>query len=136
VNDAILLDTDVLSLTRRPERQPELMSTLLGYNPTRIFISAITLMEIERGIEGQRRHNPAFASDLSEWRDQLRRQHARQFVSFDEAAGLETGRLIHKLGYMSADLQIAGIALSRGMAVATLNRRHFEPTGCRIVSFE
>ena len=52
-----LIDTNILSEFRRPERvNPGVMAWTKGTTPTDLFISAITLFEIEQGNVQQRAH--------------------------------------------------------------------------------
>ena len=59
-----LLDTDVLSLLRRRDRNPELVGWMEGQRTTDLYLSVVTVGEIERGITQQQRINPTFARDL------------------------------------------------------------------------
>lgn len=59
-----LIDTDVLSLLRRPERAPAAARWVTGQADTGLYLSAVTLGNVTRGIELQRPRNPAFAADL------------------------------------------------------------------------
>ena len=56
-----LLDTDVLSALRRRERNPEIVRWMEGQRTANLYISVVTVGEIERGITQQQRHNPSFA---------------------------------------------------------------------------
>ena len=64
-----VIDTNVLSALRRPERAPQVASWLQGKPEADLFLSVITLGEIERGIQPQRRRDPDFARDLQLWLD-------------------------------------------------------------------
>ena len=61
-----LLDTNVVSALRRPERNPAVSQWLLGQSPDDLYISVITVGEIEYGIALQRRTQPEFASRLED----------------------------------------------------------------------
>ena len=56
-----LLDTDILSAIRRKQGDPNLEQWLRTINSTDIFLSVITLGEVERGITQQRLINPTFS---------------------------------------------------------------------------
>ena len=66
-----LLDTDILSAIRRKQRDPNLEKWLHSINPAEVFLSVVTLGEVERGITQQRRINPAFAEELERWLDTI-----------------------------------------------------------------
>ena len=62
-----LLDTDVLSNLRKRKRDPNVVAWIGSVAPADLFLSAITIGEIERGIERQRNVNPTFADELAGW---------------------------------------------------------------------
>ena len=61
----LLLDTDVLSALRRRERNPAVTRWLEAQRTADLYLSVVTVGEIERGIAQQRRRNPPFAEDLA-----------------------------------------------------------------------
>ena len=46
-----LVDTDIVSLMRRPDKVPALSGVMLSLPPDGLYLSVMTLGEIERGIE-------------------------------------------------------------------------------------
>ena len=60
-----LIDTDVLSALRRRDRHPELVRWLQAQRTADLYLSAVTVGEIERGIAQQQRRDPSFARELS-----------------------------------------------------------------------
>jgi toxin FitB len=128
-----LLDTNVLSALRRPSRSPALVAWLRRQDEAQLYVSVVTLGEIERGIALQDRHAPAFAADLRAWIDATTAIFADRLVSFGAEEARLWGRLSAELGHDGADLLIAATALVRGWTVVTGNRRHFEPTGVALL---
>jgi len=127
-----ILDTNVLSALRRPERRPQVAAWLRRQREDSLFISAVTLGEIERGISLQRATAPDFAAALEAWIDLTELQFAERILPFGSAEARVWGRLSARLGHDGADLLIAATALVAGAAVATENARHFIPTGVRV----
>ncbi len=127
-----LLDTDVLSALRRVERAPELEAWIANQRTADLFLSAISIGEIEREIGLQRAKDPEFAKALATWLDRLLSIYGNRILPFDLGASRRWGRLSAALGNDNADLQIAAIALEHGLTVVTRNIRHFEPTGVPI----
>ena len=66
-----LMDTDVVSALRRPDRHPNPTAWLLGQQVSDVYLSVMTIGEIERGIATQERLNPPFALDLATWLDSV-----------------------------------------------------------------
>lgn len=129
-----LLDTDVVSLLRRPDRHPEAARWLQGQRPADVFMSVVTLAEIERGLAQQQRRDPAFARDLSTWMERTVASFADRIIGVDAATARLWGRMSGGIGHFNVDLLIAATALVRGLTVVTRNRRHFEPTGARVLN--
>jgi predicted nucleic acid-binding protein len=124
-----LLDTNVISAVRRADRAPQVAAWLRGRAERDLFLSVITLGEIERGIRAQERVNPAFAADLRVWMDRTVRLFGDRLLPFGAEEALVWGQLSHRIGHGGADLMIAATALSRGAVVVTGNVEHFRPTG-------
>lgn len=128
-----LIDTDVLSLLRRPERVPALVGWVRLVPDAALHLSVITLGEIARGIERQKDHDPAFAAALEAWVGTVRTAYADRVLPFGAAEAVEWGRLSARLGHRSADLMIAATARVGGLTVVTRNTRHFELTGVAVL---
>ena len=124
-----LLDTDVVSALRRPERNAVVSAWVRNQTADRLYTSVITVGEILYGIARQRRRQPEFAAQLERWLESVTALFKDRVLLFDDAAARRWGVLHAELGFTSSDLQIAAIAWSRGLTVVTRNVRHFEPTG-------
>lgn len=129
-----LLDTNVLSAVRRPDRAPQVAAWLRGKPESELFLSVVTLGEIERGIAQQERPNPVFAADLRAWMDRTLRLFADRILPFGAEDARIWGRLSHRIGHNGADLMIAATALAHGGIVVTGNVEDFRPTGARLVN--
>jgi len=124
-----LLDTVVLSELRRRERDPGLVSWIAKQRPTDLFLSVVTIGEIERGIVLQQTKNAHFATTLSAWLDKTMHLYADRILQIDTAVARRWGRLSAEIGNDGADLLIAATAQEHGLTVITRNLRHFVPTG-------
>ena len=127
-----LLDTMVLSALRQRQRNENLVAWLQAVPESELFLSVITLGEVERGIAAVAPRDPAFAQRLVVWLDEVLRRFATRICRSrlpSPAAG--AGWPPH--GHGGADLLIAATALEHGLAVATSNSRHFLGTGVALV---
>ena len=126
-----LLDTVVLSELRKPPQQRNRnLVHWIGEVPSQdLFVSVLTIGEIERGIERQRHLNAAFAEDIAFWLDMILRAYEGRILAVDVAVARRWGRLSHRIGNKGLDLAIAATALEHGLTVATRNVPDFEPTG-------
>jgi predicted nucleic acid-binding protein len=129
-----LLDTVVLSELRKPPRQRDQnLVRWIGEVPSQdLFISVLTVGEIERGIERQRQVDPSFAENLATWLDVVLRTYQSRILPVDIAIARRWGRLSHRIGNKGLDLAIAATALEHGLTVATRNVSDFEPTGVSV----
>jgi predicted nucleic acid-binding protein len=125
----IVLDTDVLSAAIRQVPERTIVDWFDRQPAGSLCITTITLFEIRSGIEqtGDRakRHSLAAAFELA-----LRELLEGRVLPFDEPAARVAADLfgVRRRGGITigaADTQIAGIAVSRGHALATRNVRHF-----------
>ncbi|MXZ90075.1 MAG: type II toxin-antitoxin system VapC family toxin [Chloroflexi bacterium] len=129
-----LMDTDVVSALRRPERNPAPTRWLEAQQASDVYLSVITMGEIERGIARQTRQNPDFARDLAQWYERILSWFADRILPVDVAIASRWGRLSASVGNESVDLFIAATALEHGFTVATRNVRDFAPTGVSVLN--
>ena len=129
-----LLDTNVLSALRRRDRNPEAVQWVESQRAADLYLSVVTVGEVERGITQQLRHNPSFASELAMWLDRVLRWYSDRILGLDVATARRWGQLTAALGHDSADLLIAATALEHGLTVVTRNVRDFEGTGVVVVN--
>ena len=128
----LLLDTNVVSALRRPDRHPQVTQWLSAQQPAHLFLSAVTIGEIRRGIAQQERHNTPFARELTIWLSRLLTLFGDRVLAFDVQAAQRWGHLSARLGHDSIDLMIAATALEHDLTVVTRNVKHFEPTGVKV----
>jgi len=127
-----LLDTNVISAVRRPDRAPRVAAWLRGKPEAALFLSAITIGEIERGIRRQEPRDPDFAADLRAWLDKTMLIFADRILPFGASEARIWGRLSQQIGHDGADLMIAATALHHGAVVVTGNVSDFAPTGVTV----
>ena len=127
-----ILDTNVISAIRRPDRAPQVAAWLRGKAEQDLFLSVITLGEIERGIRQQEVRDPAFASDLRIWLDRTVLLFSDRLLAFEAEDARIWGRLSAEIGHSGADLMIAATALRHGAIIVTGNVSDFAPTGAAV----
>lgn len=127
-----LVDTDVISGAPRRIVSPALVQWI-DENSDRIFLSSITIAEIEDGITKVRRQGARRKADqLTGWLETLLHLYQERVLPFDVPAARIAGRLSDRarakgLSPGFADLAIAATAVAHGLSVLTRNVRHFGP---------
>ena len=128
-----LIDTFTLSELRKRERDPMVLKWFGRQRTTDLFLSVISIGEIERGIARQRTTDPGFAGALADWLDRILTLYGDRVVPFDLRTARRWGALSTALGNDSADLMIAATALEYGLTIVTRNVSDFEPSGVAVL---
>jgi hypothetical protein len=128
----ILLDTVVLSELRKAKPNTQVTAYLQAQTEEATFISALSIGEIEAGIERQRNQNPEFAAELAQWLATLELQFSHCILPVTPAIAKLWGRLCVQTGNKGMDNLIAATALCHNLTIVTRNVKHFEPTGVAV----
>ena len=128
---SFLLDTVVLSELRKAKPSRKLVQWIKAQQAGSLFISVVSVGEIERGMEQARKSDAVFAAELEQWLETLLNLYADRVLPMSANAARLWGRLAARLGHDGADLLIAATALTHGSTVVTRNVKHFAATGVR-----
>lgn len=121
---AYLLDTNVVSELRKPKPHGGVVQWVRSLRDDQLFISVVTLGELQRGIERTRRQDAAKAHEIERWVDHL--EESVNVLSMDGSCFRELARLMErKPGHLLEDAMIAATARVRGLQVATRNEKDF-----------
>jgi predicted nucleic acid-binding protein len=132
-----LLDTNVVSELRKVgdgRADPHVAAWIEAGDAAAFYISAITILELERGVLAVQRRDPGQGARLRAWLDHhVRPAFAGRILAVDDAVATRCAHL-HVPGRRNeADALIAATALVHDMAVATRNVRDFEGTGAVVI---
>lgn len=130
----ILLDTVVLSELRKARPNSGVLAYLKAQAPDTVFLSAMTIGEIEAGIEKQKSVAPAFAEELSQWLSLMELQFAQAILPVTPAIAKLWGRLCVQTGNKGIDNLIAATALAHNFTVVTRNVKDFQVAGARVLN--
>lgn len=119
-----LLDTNVVSELRKTKPHGAVLAWLNATNDSDLFVAAVTLGEIQRGIELTRDQNPDKADELSLWADQL--AATANILPMDAHTFRNCARLMHHTSdALFEDAMIAATAQMHQLTVVTRNTRDF-----------
>ena len=131
---SFLLDTVVLSELRKAKPSRKVVRWIKAQKTESLFISVVSIGEIERGIERARKSDAVFAAELEHWLETLLSLYADRLLPVTANAARLWGKLSARLGHDGADVLIAATALSHGATVVTRNVKHFAPTGVQVLN--
>jgi hypothetical protein len=131
-----LLDTNVLSELRRPEKaDPKVFAWASGLPTAESFISAITLLELELGALLVERRDQFQGRILRNWLDgQVLPRFEGRILPVDAVVALRCAGLHVPDRRAERDALIAATALVHGMSVVTRNDGDFLGTGVAVVN--
>jgi predicted nucleic acid-binding protein len=99
-----------------------------------MFLSAVTILELERGILLKSRKDPAAGAVLRQWLDQqILPLFAKRILPFDVDVAQSCAALHIPHTRPELDAMIAATALVHGMTVVTRNMRDFDGLGVKVV---
>jgi predicted nucleic acid-binding protein len=123
-----LLDTNVVSEMRKAKPHGGVAAWVAEQSDDALFLCAVTIGEIQTGVELTRRTNPDKAAEIEAWLDLV--VGTFNVLPMDGAAFRRCAKLMHRRpDHHFEDAMIAAAALERGLTVATRNVRDFQPFG-------
>lgn len=129
-----LLETVVVSEFSKRNLHPEAMRWLGTHAHELLYVSVMTIGELERGLIKAKRDDPPFALRLGPWLGKIIRGLGTRVISVDLTVARTWGRLTHERGNTAPDLIIAATALVHDLTVVIRNVRHFDRTGVTLIN--
>lgn len=119
-----LLDTNVVSELRKPRPNTHVVAWLKEVADTDLCLSAVTVGEIQAGIELTREQDPGKAEEIEAWADQVAGSY--NVLPMDAACFRRWAKLMHgQSDTVYEDAMIAATALAHNLTVVTRNVRDF-----------
>lgn len=120
-----LLDTNVVSEFRKRRPHGGVLAWLRSVDDRDLHLSAVTLGEIQAGIEITREQDQAKAAEIEAWANDL--ATTWNILPMDVAAFQEWAKLMHRRSdTLIGDAMIAATARVHGLRVVTRNVRDFK----------
>ena len=128
-----LLDTNVVSELRRQRPHKAVVAWLNEIPSSDVHIAAVTVGELQAGIEITREGDPFKADELEGWLSLV--LSTFDVLNVDGRAFRRWAQLMHRRSHdLSEDAMIAAVAEVNNMIVVTRNVRDFEPFGVRTLN--
>jgi len=123
-----LLDTNVVSELRRPKPHGAVLAWLDGIPDRDLHLSAVTLGELQAGVEITREQDSTKAEAIEAWIEQVERTW--NLLPMDSRCFRVWARLMHRRpDDLIEDAMIAATAIVHNLIVVTRNRRDFKKLG-------
>ena len=128
-----LLDTNIVSESRKPKPHGGVMSWLAAQESASLNISAMTIGELQRGIELTHAQDETRAGEIEAWLEQV--IVSGQVLPLDAAVCREWARLMHgRSNTLAEDAFIAATANVHRLTVATRNVRDYKALGVKTIN--
>jgi toxin FitB len=134
-----LVDTNVISAAAPSHPAPPVLVEWMETHSAALFLSVVTVAEIEDGIAKSRRQGATRRSaDLAAWFETILHLYGSRILAFDTSAARIAGTIADRArsqGYAPglADIVIAATALHRGLTILSRDLKHFEPLGVVVI---
>ncbi len=128
-----LLDTNIVSELRKTRPHGGVVAWLNQQEDEQLVLSAVTMGELQAGIERTRRQDSAKAAEIELWAEQLADSY--QILPMDTVCFREWGRIMdRKPDELLEDAMIAATARVHGLIVATRNEADFKRLDVEILN--
>lgn len=128
-----LLDTNVVSELRKRKPHKGVVAWVQAAPQESLYVSAVTIGEIQAGIEITRTQDAEKAKEIELWLDAVEQSYG--VLPADSAAFRRWAQLMHRRpDHHIEDALIAATALVRGLTVVTRNVNEFEPLGVPLIN--
>ncbi len=128
-----LMDTNVVSELRKLKPHGAVTAWISALRDDQLYISAVTIGELQRGIERTRRQDPGKARESEIWLDRL--EISQNVLAMDQLCFREWARLMEgKSDHRLEDAMIAATARVHDLTVASRNEKDFTRLGVDLVN--
>jgi toxin FitB len=134
-----LVDTNVISAAAPSRPVSSALVEWMDTHSASLFLSAVTVAEIEDGIAKSRREGATRKSaDLTAWLETVLHLYGDRILVFDAPTARMAGMISDRargqgLAPGLADIIVAATARHHGLTILSRNLRHLEPLGVTVI---
>ena len=128
-----LLDTNILSETRKKQASDRVMSFLSAAEPSALFISVLSLGELRKGVALKIRSDADSAKRLGAWVDGLEYSFGERILGVDAAIARQWGELSAQRSRPVVDTLLAATALVHKLTLVTRNISDVHDLGVKLL---
>ena len=131
-----LLDTNVISELRqgKPMQNAQVLAWAQQQIFEQFFISAITLLELEKGVQALEHKHPPQGQALRHWLDGVTDIFGGRTLAFSASMAKRCAGLHFPHTISERDAMIAATALEHHFTVVTRNIKDFQTTGAKLLN--
>ncbi len=129
-----LLDTNVVSETRKARPNPGVIAFLQGVDAASLFVSVLTIGELWKGVRAKSRLDQQAGLQLAQWVEGIEQRFTDRLLPIDTAIAQRWGEVAAVSGGPVIDTLLAATAMVHGLVLVSRNVRDLRPTGVRLVN--
>jgi toxin FitB len=129
-----LLDTNILSETRKKQANENVLSFVAGAHPSTLYISVLTLGELRKGVALKQPSDPAAAKRLGAWVDGLEFSFADRILGIDAPTARLWGELSAQRPRAVIDSLLAATAIVHELTFVTRNTSDVEDIDVKLLN--
>jgi predicted nucleic acid-binding protein len=129
-----LLDTNILSETRKKHADERVISFLSSAEPSTLYISVLTLGELRKGVALKKRSDRDAAKKIAAWVDGLEFSFGDRILGIDAATASLWGELSAQRPRPVIDTLLAATAVVHELTLVTRNTGDVEDIGLKLLN--
>ncbi|HEX8712820.1 MAG TPA: type II toxin-antitoxin system VapC family toxin [Terracidiphilus sp.] len=122
--DAYLLDTKVVSETRKKKADAGVLAFLSGVDSSSLYLSVLTIGELRKGLAAKKNQDPAAGKSLAAWVEGLEAGFAERILGIDLTIARVWGEWSSDRPRPVIDTLLAATASVHGLTLVTRNTQH------------